>query len=139
MKALGMKPKLDAGGNGDATKICGLVILVFEKYAFIYSIAVPSGHDVVRTFSIFSLPKMKFLSLVVVYCQVQLTNRENMSFSDVFNLTAFYLQLNLTWTAFGVMLISMSPHIGFKLAPLFSCLSGFVGGLMIPVPRMASW
>ena len=37
MKALGMKPKLVAGGNGDVTKICCLVFLVFLCRIIMYS------------------------------------------------------------------------------------------------------
>ena len=69
----------------------------------------------------------------------QITVSDNMSSSDIFNLTASYLQLNASFTAFSIFLISINPYIGFKLAPLFSCLTGFVGGFMIPGPQMASW
>eukprot|EP00117_Sycon_ciliatum_P015504 scpid9150/ scgid15316/ ABC transporter G family member 19; White-brown complex homolog protein 19 len=89
---------------------------------------------------------VRFLALAAVpiildtlLLYLMITSPKNRSVSDILVLTGSYLQLNMAWSAFAILLLSINPAIGFKLAPLFSSLSGFVGGFLIPLPKMARW
>lgn len=54
-------------------------------------------------------------------------------------LTCLSLMLNMVWTAFAEFVICIEPNFGFKLAPIITSVTGFVGGFLIPRPDMKCW
>eukprot|EP00117_Sycon_ciliatum_P004852 scpid3776/ scgid4617/ ABC transporter G family member 22; White-brown complex homolog protein 23 len=94
---------------------------------------------VIQTFLRLTMP----CSLAIVLCTAILYMMTvpygSWDYSIYFQLTAFSLTLNMVWTAFAEFIICIDPNFGFKLSPIITSVTGFVGGFLIPKPDMNCW